>query len=203
MVRDLFVYKEGAKLSPINTMTNVEFLYKLLKSQAKAPEKLPMRTLNLLVECIYLGFHNKPDQFISIFDMNHSSKLVDLINSLGVSYSLHFYSFAGMKELNQKFYDISRYNVMMLNKQAKTLPVYYLRNEVTKMTLIFKPLAKIIFSLSDEQTEYLIQFLSLFITIKNKIKEDDLLDLPKKFISRIDKQIKHLEACLKRPLGLL
>ena len=193
IIRDMFVYKEGSKLSPINTMTNLEFLYKILKNQAKSDTKLPERCLNLLVESLYLGYFNKSEQFINIFDLNHSSKLIDLINGLGVNYSLHFFSLASFKEINQRFYDLSRYNVMLLDKKAAVLPAYYTINEGPKMTLIFKPLAKILFSLNDEKHEYLIPFLSIFITIKNKIKESDLLELPKKFIHRIEKEIKNFE----------
>lgn len=192
-IRDTFVYKEGGKLSPINTMTNLEFLYKILKHQAKAESKLPERCLNLLVESLYLGYFNKSEQFINVFDLNHSSKLIDLINGLGINYSLHFFTLASFKEINQKFYDLSRYNVMLLNKKAAVLPAYYTTNETQKMTLIFKPLAKILFSITDDKRDYLMPFLSVLITIKNKIKENDLLDLPKKFVRSIEKEIKNIE----------
>lgn len=36
LIRDLFVYKEGNRLSPVNTVTNVGFLYKILKVQIKS-----------------------------------------------------------------------------------------------------------------------------------------------------------------------
>ena len=198
MIRDQFVYKEGAKLSSINTMNNVEFLYKLLKNQAKSNSKLSERCLNLLTECLYLGYYNKPDQFINVFDMNHTSKLTDLIWSLGTNYGLHFFSLASMKEINQKFYDISRYNVMLLNRKAAILPAYYTTNEQKKMSLIFKPLAKILFSISDNKHDYLIPFLSIFIIIKNKIKECELLELPKKFINRIEAEIRKIELLISK-----
>lgn len=79
-------------------------------------------------------------------------KLTDLILKLGYQYALHFYCLASMKNLNQKFYDFTKYYIMLINKQGKVLPVLYYKSEVERMKLIFKPLTQILESASSQVT---------------------------------------------------
>jgi len=72
--------------------------------------------------------------------MIHTKKLTDLVQNMGIEYSLHFYALAGMGNLNQKLYDFSQYHLMLLNKQAKILPTNYIRNEEQRMQMIFPAL---------------------------------------------------------------
>ena len=196
LIRDLFVYKEGNRLSPINTITNVGFLYKLLKLQTKS-KVFDSNICYLLVECLYLGYHNKPEQFIKAFNMNHSTKLTDLIQKLGIKFTLHFYCLGSMKNLNQKFYDFTKYYIMLMNRQAKVLPVLYIKSETERMRLIFKPLTQILFSVSEEHQEYLIHFLTIFITIKNKAQSTEVINVPEKFANKLIDEIKRIEACVR------
>ena len=195
--RDLFVFKEGKKMSDLNTVTVVGFLYKVLKAQVKAKTKFDDKTLYLLIECLYLGYHNKSEQYINIFSMQTSTKFVNLISKLGIKYVLHFYCLASMENLNQKMYDFTKYHIMLLNKQAKNLPVYYTKSEVSKINLILKPLTSIIFRLEDDQPELMMPFLSVFIVLKAKINDDSLIEAPLNFIATINKELLRLNECLQ------
>jgi hypothetical protein len=169
LIRDMFVFREGKKVSDICAVSTVGYLYKLMKAQSKSDTKLPESVLYLLSECVYLGLHNKTEQFINIFSMDHTDTLVELLHKIGDEFLLHFYCLAGIESIDQKFHDFSKYHLMLNNKQPMILPNHYIRNELNKHKIVFRPMLKLIEKLDFSSENKFIAFLCQFLTLWEKV----------------------------------
>ena len=207
IIKDIFLFKEGYRAYPIIAVSWLGFLYKLLKARISNKIELHHDTLSILIETLYLGYYNKIDEFIKIFDLLHKDNLVSKIQKLGNTYIIQFYTLAAMNQINEKFHDLMKYEDILHSKNKITVKNYFLSKNSKRMKLIFKPLAKILFDIDDEQCfEKLLQW---FVVIKHKIdieagdQKYELLELPTQFVEKIHKKISELYQHFKQETGVI
>ena len=174
-------------------MTSINYLYSLLKSCLSGKVSLSNLTKYHLVETLFIGYYNKIDEFIKIFDMLHKDILVKNMQKLGVDFIAHFYKLAGMQDMNEKLHDYMHYETILSSKGKISIKNYYVSKNTQKMSLVYKPLSKILFEVDSEDEQFDI-LLQAFVVMKRKMdisKNDsiDMIELPDLFVDKIDSKI--------------
>jgi hypothetical protein len=200
-VKDLFLYKEGYRITPILAVTAIGFIYKILKSHLSEKLVLNDESLYLLVETLFIGYNNQIDNFVKIFDLTHKDNLVSKIQKLGLKFVVHFYSLVAMNDANQKLHDYMNYELVFGKKNRTIMKNFYVSKDGLRMTLLFKPLAGILLAIEDKN-----QFdtlASCLLVLKHKIeifnqKEQEKLIMPEEFVHKIIRLLSSVITKLKK-----